>query len=121
MKIVDIRETVVPIGTFMARIAQGKIPRVPGTAVFLTRTERDAPPVMVWHLKHNRALHERVFILTTVVEAVPWVERSTRLTVEEIAPSIWRAKRPNPRRLDRHEPSIPIRNAFTAYARLDDS
>jgi len=88
---VRLRETVVPIGTFMARIAQGKIPRVPGTAVFLTRTERDAPPVMVWHLKHNRALHERVFILTTVMEAVPWVERSTRLTVEEIAPSIWRA------------------------------
>jgi KUP system potassium uptake protein len=68
-----LQETVMPIATFMARIAEGKIPRVPGTAVFLTRTERDAPPVMVWHLKHNRALHERLFVLTVMIEAVPWL------------------------------------------------
>ena len=68
----------VPITTFMARIAEGRIPRVPGSAVFLTRTERDAPPVMVWHLKHNRALHERLFVLTVVTEAVPWIEDAPR-------------------------------------------
>ena len=86
-----LQETVVPIATFMARIAEGRIPRVPGTAVFLTRTERDAPPVMVWHLKHNRALHERLFVLTVRTEAVPWIEDATRLTFKEIAPRFWRA------------------------------
>jgi KUP system potassium uptake protein len=87
-----LQETVVPIASFMARITEGRIPRVPGTAVFLTRTERDAPPVMVWHLKHNRALHERLFVLTVTTEAVPWVEQTARLTVEEIAQRFWRAK-----------------------------
>ncbi len=87
-----LQETVVPIASFMARIAEGRIPRVPGTAVFLTRTERDAPPVMVWHLKHNRALHERLFVLTVLTEAVPWIDDATRLNVEEIAPRFWRAK-----------------------------
>jgi KUP system potassium uptake protein len=86
-----LQETVVPIATFMNRIAAGRIPRVPGTAVFLTRTERDAPPVMVWHLKHNRALHERLFVLTVRTEAVPWIEDATRLTFKEIAPRFWRA------------------------------
>jgi KUP system potassium uptake protein len=86
-----LQETVVPIATFMDRIAAGRIPRVPGTAVFLTRTERDAPPVMVWHLKHNRALHERLFVLTVRTEAVPWIEDATRLTFKEIAPRFWRA------------------------------
>ena len=86
-----LQETVEPIATFMARIAEGRIPRVPGTAVFLTRTERDAPPVMVWHLKHNRALHERLFVLTVRTEAVPWIEDATRLTFKEIAPRFWRA------------------------------
>ena len=86
-----LQETVVPIATFMTRIAEGKIPRVPGAAVFLTRTERDAPPVMVWHLKHNRALHERLFVLTVRTEAVPWIEDATRLTFKEIAPRFWRA------------------------------
>ena len=86
-----LQETVVPIAAFMAQIAEGRIPRVPGTAVFLTRTERDAPPVMVWHLKHNRALHERLFVLTVGTEAVPWMEDASRLTFKEIAPRFWRA------------------------------
>ena len=87
-----LQETVVPIAEFMARIAEGKIARVPGTAVFLTRTERDAPPVMVWHVKHNRALHERLFVITAETAPVPWVAPRSRLTVEEIAPRFWRAK-----------------------------
>jgi len=86
-----LQETVMPIASFMALIAEGRIPRVPGTAVFLTRTEHDAPPVMVWHLKHNRALHERLFVLTVLIEAVPWINDAARLNVEEVAPRFWRA------------------------------
>jgi KUP system potassium uptake protein len=86
-----LQETVMPIEAFMAEIASRKVPRVPGTAVFLTRTQHDAPPVMVWHLKHNRALHERLFVLTVITESVPWVGAAGRLGVAEIAPSFWRA------------------------------
>jgi len=86
-----LQETVMPIASFMALISEGRIPRVPGTAVFLTRTEHDAPPVMVWHLKHNRALHENVFVLTVLIEAVPWIDDARRLTFQEIAPRFWRA------------------------------
>ena len=87
-----VQETVVPVDEFMARIAGGRIPRVPGAAVFLTRTLRDAPPVMVWHLKHNRALHERLFVLTVVTEAVPWITDAERLSIEELAPNFWRGR-----------------------------
>lgn len=86
-----LRDSVVPIGEVMQRITRGGVPRVPGTAVFLTRTERDAPPVLLWHLKHNRSLHEWVVILTVTTESVPWVAERDRLVVEEIAPDIWRA------------------------------
>ena len=88
---VRLQEQVVPVAAFMATIAEGHIPRVPGTAVFLTRTQRDAPPVMVWHLKHNRALHERLLVLTVDTEPTPWLTPSKRLAVEEIAPQFWRA------------------------------
>jgi KUP system potassium uptake protein len=89
---VRLQETAMPIATFMARITEGRIARVPGTAVFLTRTERDAPPVMVWHVKHNRALHERLFVLTVTTESVPWLDDGDRLKFEEVAPRFWRAK-----------------------------
>jgi len=87
-----VHETLMPIGSFMAKIEEARVPRVPGTAVFLTRTQRDAPPVLVWHLKHNRSLHERLFILTVEIESVPRIRGAARLTVNEIAPNFWRAR-----------------------------
>jgi KUP system potassium uptake protein len=85
-----LQETVVPVADFLARVAQAGIARVPGSAVFLTRTQHDAPPVMVWHVKQNRALHERLFVLTTTTEAVPWIDDAARLNLAEIAPNFWR-------------------------------
>jgi KUP system potassium uptake protein len=86
----EFNKSVKPIAAFMAQIAESKIPRVPGTAVFLTRSTRDAPPVMVWHVQHNRVLHERVIIVTVVIELVPWIGPDMRVRVEQIAPNCWR-------------------------------
>jgi len=86
-----LHQAVVPIGKFMKNIKEAQIPRVPGTAVFLTRTERDVPPVMVWNLKHNRALHQYLFVLTVKTQSVPRIKEADRLTFDEIAPNFWRA------------------------------
>jgi KUP system potassium uptake protein len=86
-----LQEWIVPIGAFMADISRRQIPRVPGTAVYLTRTKQDVPPVMVWNVSHNRALHERLFVLTVDTESVPWVNDDGRLTMAEVAPHFWRA------------------------------
>jgi KUP system potassium uptake protein len=85
-----IQDYLMPINTLLAQLNARQIPRVPGTAVFLTRTQQDAPPVLVWHLKHNRALHERVLILTTLIEPVPRVH-GERLKVESLGAGMWRA------------------------------
>ncbi len=88
---VRMHEALIPVPEFMARIAEKKVPRVPGTAVFLTRAERDTPPVMVWHVKHNRALHEHLFVLRVEILPVPWVSSRNRMTIENVAPNCWRA------------------------------
>jgi KUP system potassium uptake protein len=88
----QMRTSVEPIGNFLADAREKKIPRVPGLAVFLTRTEQDAPPVLVWHLRQNRALHEQVFILKVTVLSVPWCKDAERLRVQELAPGVWRAE-----------------------------
>jgi KUP system potassium uptake protein len=84
------RDTEMPIDVFMTQIAAQGVARVPGTAVFLTRTLRGAPPMMVWHVRYSRALHERVFILAVATEMVPYVPVADRISVEQIAPDIWR-------------------------------
>jgi len=85
-------EALIPVPEFMAGIAARNIPRVPGTAVFPTRTERDTPPVMVWHVKHNRALHEHLFVLRVEILPVPWVAPRNRISVKEVAANYWRAE-----------------------------
>jgi KUP system potassium uptake protein len=86
------REALIPVADFMAGVVDRHIPRVAGTAVFLTRTERDTPPVMVWHVKHNRALHEHLFVLRVEILPVPWVSSRNRISIEEVAPNYWRAE-----------------------------
>jgi KUP system potassium uptake protein len=61
-------EQITSVDEFMRWIKSHDIPRVPGTGVFLTRTSHDAPPVMIWHVKHNRALQENLFVLNAVTE-----------------------------------------------------
>jgi KUP system potassium uptake protein len=85
-------EALIPVPEFMEKIAAAKVPRVPGTAVFLTRAERDTPPVMVWHVRHNRALHEHVFVVRVEIQSVPWVSSSNRIGIEKVAPNFWRAE-----------------------------
>jgi KUP system potassium uptake protein len=85
-----LQEAVVPVGPFMEDVAQKHIPRVPGTAVFLTRTKEGVPPVMIWHVSHDRALHERLFVLAVETESVPWVVDARRLEMKEVAPQFWR-------------------------------
>jgi KUP system potassium uptake protein len=86
-----IHESLVPLDTFMAKLEQDRIPRVPGTAVFLTRAMRDTPPVLVWHVRHNRALQQHVLAVTTITEPVPWIADEMRVTVTQAAPNFWRA------------------------------
>jgi KUP system potassium uptake protein len=84
-------ERIVSVDEFMGRIKSQNIPRVPGTGVFLTRTANDVPPVMIWHVRHNQALQENLFVLNAVTESIPRVKDSERVTVKEVQPNYWRA------------------------------
>ncbi len=80
----------VPMAQFLADIAATGVQRVPGTAVFMTRTMREAPPVMLWHVKHNRALHRSLIAVTCLTESIPYVDAQRRVELEEVAPDFWR-------------------------------
>lgn len=85
-----VHESLIPFDAFLAEIEQKHIARVPGTAVFLTRAIRDTPPVMVWNVRHNRALHQHVLAVTAQIQPVPWIAEENRFTVSQMAPGFWR-------------------------------
>ena len=39
----------------------------------------------------NRALHQRLLVLTVVTESVPWIHADARLEARELAADFWRA------------------------------
>jgi len=80
----------VPVTDFLADLKARGIPRVPGSAVFLTRTAAGVPPVLIWHLKHNRALHEFVVVLRILTESRPRVQAGDRLAIEREGDNFWR-------------------------------
>jgi KUP system potassium uptake protein len=86
-----LNENPVAIGDFLSDIAQKKIARVPGTAVFLTRVKEATPPLMLWYVKHSRALQEKILVVTLEVASVPYIAEDQRVQVETIAPDFWRA------------------------------
>lgn len=57
--------------------------RVPGTAVFMSRSLDRTPAALLLNLRHNKALHERVVLLTVVTADIPHVPIAERLTLEK--------------------------------------
>ncbi|MGA2892186.1 MAG: KUP/HAK/KT family potassium transporter [Xanthobacteraceae bacterium] len=79
-----------PVSDFLADLKARGVPRVPGTAVFLTRAATGVPPVMVWHLRQNRALHEHVIVLRVVTESKPRVRWPELMSIVAEGDDFWR-------------------------------
>ena len=95
--------------TFLKALPKGRAARA-GIAVFLTRSKEGVPPVMSWHLKHNRSLHESVMVINVSIEPVPFVRPEDRLRFFPKGLNLWRAtvnygfmERPGSRRSLRRE------------------
>jgi KUP system potassium uptake protein len=64
--------------------------RVPGTAVFMHRNSTVIPSSLLHSLKHYKALHERVILLTVHSEEAAHIADEERLAVEELGEGIHR-------------------------------
>jgi len=78
-----------PPEQFVKRLQENKIPRVPGTAVFLTRTTDGTPPLMIEHLAQIGTLHENLIALTVRFENEPRVHSPDRLEVVQVLDRFW--------------------------------
>jgi KUP system potassium uptake protein len=82
-------EDPVPVDVFLDELTHQGIPRVPGTAVFLTRSKATTPPVMQLYVKHAKALHKHVLAVTLDIASVPYIAPRNRLALSEICPGFW--------------------------------
>jgi KUP system potassium uptake protein len=79
-----------PLASFLARLPQSRIIRVPGTAVFMTGNLDFVPNALLHNLKHNKVLHEQVFFVTVRTLDVPQADPGDRARADEAAPGIYK-------------------------------
>jgi KUP system potassium uptake protein len=79
-----------PFEQFVASAKPGSPPRVPGTAVFMSRDAVATPTALLHNLKHNKVLHERVILLTVQTEEFPNVDPAERVTIEPLGQEFYR-------------------------------
>lgn len=79
-----------PFETFLKRLDDPKIVRLPGCAVFLTRNRGMAPPLLINQVKWHHALNETIILMSFEVQRVPRVHARDRLTIEPIGNGVTR-------------------------------
>ena len=79
-----------PVDAFLAELKAERVPRVPGTAVFLTRPTDKIPAFVSDYVRNMGSLHRTVLALHVRFEERPRVEEAERAEVEEVAPEFWR-------------------------------
>jgi KUP system potassium uptake protein len=74
---------------FFRQLRAKKIPRPPGTAIFLTRLDHAIPPLIVAYVAQIGAIHQTVAALTVRFEAIPRVPRENRLEATGLSENFW--------------------------------
>jgi KUP system potassium uptake protein len=74
----------IPDEMFLMDISANKLPRVQGTAVFMSSGTDGMPNVLLHHVKHNKVLHKQVVLLSVVTENVPFAVGNSSLQVREL-------------------------------------
>ena len=79
-----------PAELFLKELEKAKIPRTPGCAVFLSRSDVEMPSIVVDYVRSVGALHESVVILTINFGQIPRVAEEDRSRVTLVGANIWR-------------------------------
>lgn len=69
--------------TFTRELAH-ELPRVPGTAIYMTSNPRIVPRSLMHNLDHNHVLHERIVLFHIETARVPRIGAGSRVTIREL-------------------------------------
>ena len=80
-----------PLQQFVQLMAPA-VPRVQGTAIFMTSDPNSTPHALLHSMKHYKSLHERVVILTVDSADIPYIAPDARVTVAALGEQFYRVQ-----------------------------
>ena len=84
-----LEQDALPLSVFIKSTARS-LHRVRGTSVFMSSNAETIPSALLHNIKHNQVLHERVIILTVLIEEVPYFPAEQRKEVREASEGFYR-------------------------------
>jgi KUP system potassium uptake protein len=85
----SVERDAIPAEDFFTRISE-RITRVPGTAIFLASAAGGVPLSLLHNMKHNHVLHDRVVLLSVIIDEVPFVPPERCVEGREIGNNCFR-------------------------------
>ncbi len=79
-----------PLESFVSKVEKEEPLKVPGTAIYLSRTQQGIPHALLHNLNHNHVLHERIALMTIRTQDIPYVDAENHIKIESLSPNIWR-------------------------------
>ena len=74
----------VMLDEFLANLNTEATRRVPGTGIFMVPLHEIVPMALLHNLKHNKVLHERILLMRTQVDSVPYIEDNQRVEITHL-------------------------------------
>lgn len=81
-----------PLESFLSELPRSNMPRVPGTAVFMTLAPVGTPSTLLHNVKHNHVLHEKVVLLSIITKDTPTVPAGERIKLTDLGQGFYRVE-----------------------------
>ena len=81
-----------PLEELVSRQSREPLPRVPGTAIYLTAGRFGAPISLTHNMLINKVLHEQVIVLTVVTRDEPYVPLTGRVKIRHFGDNVFRVR-----------------------------
>lgn len=81
-----------PLESFLSELPKSHMPRVSGTAVFMTLSPMGTPPTLLHNVKHNHILHEKVVLLSIITKDTSKVLAGERIKLTDMGQGFYRVE-----------------------------
>ena len=85
-----LKEGTMSIDDFLRELASARIPRVKGTAIFMSRQVEGVPTTLLHNIKHNKVVHQNVVLLTVETEEKSHLGEDERFEWQELGHGVHR-------------------------------
>ncbi|HYO76103.1 MAG TPA: potassium transporter Kup [Thermoanaerobaculia bacterium] len=83
-------EGVLSTEAFVNELGNGRVHRVPGTAIFMSRNPDGVPTTLLHNIKHNKVVHKQVVLLTVETEEESHLGNDERYLWSELGHGVYR-------------------------------